>query len=269
MSDAQRGYFRSGLPYNRYGSGPRTVVVFLGLDIEHRPLSGFMGTLTGGLYKFLQDGHTVYGVGRRPGMPAGYSMQDMADDYAAMIREEFGGPVDVIGVSTGGSVALYFAAGCPELARTLVIHSSAHRLGDAARKAQMDVARLASRGRWRQACTELLAFTFPGTPFGRLFAWLLSWAVYPRTPESAADLTATVEAEDRHAFKDRLGEIRAPTLVLGGDRDPFYSEKLIRETAAGIPDARLAIYPGMGHPAMGKQFARDVLAFFGEYADRR
>jgi hypothetical protein len=31
--------------------------------------------------------------------------------------------------------------------------------------------------------------------------------------------------------------------------------------SAGIPNARLILYPGMGHPASGKQFERDVLAF--------
>jgi hypothetical protein len=31
-----------------------------------------------------------------------------------------------------------------------------------------------------------------------------------------------------------------------------------------MPNARLILYPGMGHPAMGKQFARDVLSFLRE-----
>jgi hypothetical protein len=39
---------------------------------------------------------------------------------------------------------------------------------------------------------------------------------------------------------------------------------LFRETAAGIPNARLILYKGMGHPASGKQFSRDVLAFLNE-----
>jgi glycosylphosphatidylinositol transamidase (GPIT) subunit GPI8 len=42
-------------------------------------------------YKFLEEEYTVYEVLRRPGMPHGYTMKDMADDYARMIREQFGG----------------------------------------------------------------------------------------------------------------------------------------------------------------------------------
>jgi pimeloyl-ACP methyl ester carboxylesterase len=62
-------------------------------------------------------------------------------------------------------------------------------------------------------------------------------------------------------MRDRLGEIAAPTLVIGGEEDPFYSPELFRETAAGIPNARLVLYPGMGHPASGPKFRQEVLAF--------
>ena len=80
-------------------------------------------------------------------------------------------------------------------------------------------------------------------------------------PEDPNDLVVTIEAEDKHNFKDRLSQITAPTLVIAGDQDPFYTEALFRDTAAGIPNARLILYKGMGHPASGKQFGRDVLAF--------
>jgi len=39
---------------------------------------------------------------------------------------------------------------------------------------------------------------------------------------------------------------------------------LFRESAAGIPNARLILYEKMGHPANGKQFERDVMAFLKE-----
>jgi pimeloyl-ACP methyl ester carboxylesterase len=84
------------------------------------------------------------------------------------------------------------------------------------------------------------------------------------SPQDPSDLVVTIEAEDQFNFKDRLGEIRAPTLVAAGDKDPFYSVALFRQTAEGIPNARLALYEGMGHPASGKLFARDVLAFLKE-----
>jgi hypothetical protein len=38
--------------------------------------------------------------------------------------------------------------------------------------------------------------------------------------------------------------VQAPTLVLGGGADGFYSEQLFRLTAAGIPQGRAVILPG-------------------------
>jgi hypothetical protein len=41
---------------------------------------------------------------------------------------------------------------------------------------------------------------------------------------------------------------------------PFYTEMLLGETAGGIPNARMILYPGKGHDApAGKQFGQDVL----------
>ncbi len=66
------------------------------------------------------------------------------------------------------------------------------------------------------------------------------------------------------ACRDRLGEIRAPTLVVAGSEDPFYTPELFRETAAGISDARLLLIEGMGHPASGRRFREAVRSFLLE-----
>jgi pimeloyl-ACP methyl ester carboxylesterase len=260
MSDASAGYFRSGLPYNRFGHGPRPLVIFQGLMFENKPQSGLML----GMYNFLRQDYTVYSVLRKPGLSPGYTLGDMAGDYAAMIRDEFGGPLDVIGISTGGSIVQHFAADHPDLVRRLVIHSSAYNLSPAARAAQMEVGRLAGQRRWREAWSLLLGLVLPPGPLARPEAWLASLLLSLSAPKDPSDLVITIEAEDRFNFKERLAEITAPTLVVAGERDPAYTEALFRETAAGIPNARLILYPGMGHPASGKQFERDVLAFLRE-----
>ncbi|PKL13377.1 MAG: hypothetical protein CVV52_06265 [Spirochaetae bacterium HGW-Spirochaetae-8] len=258
------GYFRCGLPYTRIGHGPKPLIVFQGLTFEHKPQSA----MTSRMYNFLADDYTVYSVLRKPHPPQQYSLGDMANDYATMIREEFNTPVDILGISTGGSIALHFAADHPELVRRLIIHSSAHTLNDTAKQLQLEVARLAQQRQWRKAWRILIATVFPqsgianwlANPLIGLSAWLLAL----KAPKDPADLVVTVEAEDKHAFLERLSEITAPTLVTGGEDDYFYSPELFRETAAGIADATLCLYANMGHPAGGKQFKMDVLAFLRE-----
>jgi pimeloyl-ACP methyl ester carboxylesterase len=259
-SQPAAGYFRSGLPYNRLGHGPRPLVVVQGLTFENKPQPG----LATAMYRFLGQEYTVFSVLRRPGLPQGYTLADMAADYAAMIREEFGGPVDVIGISTGGSIVQPLAVDHPDIVRRLVIHSSAHRLSDPARAAQMEVARLAGQRRWREAWAVLLRFMLGQSRRSRLQAGLASTILSFRKPADPSDLVITILAEDQFSYCEQLARVAAPTLVIAGERDPFYSPALFQETAAGIPNARLILYPGMGHPASGKQFKQDVLAFLRE-----
>ncbi len=259
------GWFKNGIPYNRLGNGPRPLVVFQGLLFENKPQPGMVVDA----YNFLGEDYTVFVVMRKPGMPVGYSLKDMANDYAEMVREVFGGPVDVIGVSTGGSIVQHFAADHPDLIRKLVIQSSAYILSDFSKALQLKVADQARNRHWVEAYYTMMEMMFPRQgvsgllikPIVLFISLIMGVFSAPKKPN---DLVVTVEAEDQHDFRNRLSEIKAPTLVVAGMEDPFYSEGLFRETAAGILNARLILYPNMGHPASGKQFERDVLAFLRE-----
>jgi len=264
------GYFRRGLPYNRRGHGPHSLIIFQGLMLENKPQSEWEFGLVSRMYKFLDDDYTIYSVLRKPGLPQGYTLQNMADDYAVMIREEFGGPLDVLGISTGGSLAQHFAADHPDLVRRLVIHSSAYALSDHAKQLQLTLGKLAGQRRWTKVWDFLMSSVMPQRgvkkTLSRPIVWLFAPLMALTAPKDPHDLIVTIEAEDQHNFKDRLHEITAPTLIAVGEQDPYYTPTLFHETAAGIPHARLCLYPNIGHPAGGKQFRRDVLAFLQEIA---
>jgi pimeloyl-ACP methyl ester carboxylesterase len=255
------GYFRNGLPYNRVGDGPLTLIAFPGLMFEQMPLAGLSARMMLSTYRFLEEDYTTYVVGRKPGLPRGYSIQDMADDYAAIIGEELVPPIDVIGTSTGGSIAQHLAADHPNLVRRLVLHANGYTLSDAGKEVQMRIAELARKRRWREASAALLGFVMPASPFGRIAAWFGSFLMALSAPDDPSDLIVTIEAEDKCDLTGRLVEITAPTLVISGTEDPFYTRASLRETAARIPDARLVLYEGKGHGASGRQFERDVLDF--------
>jgi pimeloyl-ACP methyl ester carboxylesterase len=67
----------------------------------------------------------------------------------------------------------------------------------------------------------------------------------------------------------RLAQLRVPTLVLHGDRDPLLRPAAARRTAAAIPGARLVILPGVGHDlpaAVQPRVAEEVRALAGRAA---
>ena len=254
------GYSKNGLPYTRMGNGERVLVVFDGLDFSHKPQSAWALRMMPGFIKPLADTFTIYLVRRRPGLPAGYSMRDMSDDYAKMIRDELGGPVDIMGISTGGPIAQYFAVDHPELVNHLVLAMTGYRLRKNGKRLQRRVGELTRKGKWRTAAALMSTSMFSGFK-GLLFKsmfWLLGKGMFG-SPKTPSDGIVEIEAEDRFNFKDHLAEIKVPTLVIGGDKDFFYP---VSETADRIPDAKRVIYEGIGHTAaMKRQFSVDVLEF--------
>jgi pimeloyl-ACP methyl ester carboxylesterase len=67
------------------------------------------------------------------------------------------------------------------------------------------------------------------------------------TPDDPTDLLATLDAEDAFDIEDRLHGITAPTLVVGGAKDIFYSTHMFQQTADGVQDGRAHIQEDWGH----------------------
>jgi pimeloyl-ACP methyl ester carboxylesterase len=214
-----------------------------------------------GYLRGLTNDYRIYFVSRRPGLPPGYSLKDMSDDYAVMIKNELGGAVDIIGVSTGGGIAQYFAIDHPDLVRRLVLVMTGCRQTEQGKELLRKVADLA-RKRKRRAAYSLLGTAIIRKGIARhVFKWFM-WLLGPLyIPTNPSDGIVEIEADDRYDLSDQLNRIKADTLVIGGEEDFFYA---IRETAGRIPNARLVLYPDLGHNAMfarSRQFGEETRAF--------
>jgi pimeloyl-ACP methyl ester carboxylesterase len=214
-----------------------------------------------GYLRGLKDSYRIYMVSRKPGLPSGYSLRDMSNDYAAMIKNELGGAVDIIGVSTGGAIAQHFAIDHPDLVKRLVLVMTGCRLTEQSKALQMRVAELARKGKRRAAYGLLSTAIIRRGIRKHLFKLLMGMMGPLLIPADASDGIVEIEAEDSHDLSDRLDGIKAETLVIGGEEDFFYP---VRETAAIIPGARLVLYPNLGHNAMfvrSRQFGGEIRAF--------
>ena len=249
------------LPTVVHGAGAPLVVI-PGLD-------GGIGTPTGVSRRIseleiagLATEVRVWRIGRHPGLRAGTSISNVAAVYANAIRSTFTEPVDVLGVSTGGSIALQLAADHPELVRRLVLVSAAHRLGDHGRQTQRTVAELLRDDQSRRASALLLSNVAVSIPARGVIA-LLGW-VAPRLVIGPYrdDLRVLLEAEDSFDLTTRLAAVAAPTLIVAGSHDRFYPRSLYEEFAHALPDASLRLSPS-GHVSMhaNRRLAREVLAF--------
>jgi pimeloyl-ACP methyl ester carboxylesterase len=78
----------------------------------------------------------------------------------------------------------------------------------------------------------------------RGLGWLMGGGF---TPQKRSDMLITLGAECTFDAEPELSRVQAPTLVLGGTNDRFYTEDLFRRTADGIPDGRVVILSGKSH----------------------
>lgn len=84
-------------------------------------------------------GFEVFFVSRWPGMDPATTFAGVAERHAVAILERFGGPVPVIGHSTGGSLLLQLVADRPDVVTRAVVASAAYTLGPVAKQAQREL----------------------------------------------------------------------------------------------------------------------------------
>lgn len=240
------GFLHDDVPYLRTGQGPPLVSV-QGLTPSHDVPRGWERRFALTQARAWADDFTVHVVNRKRGLETGESMSDIAGHLANAIEHDIGQPVFLAGTSTGGSVVLQLAVDRPELVRRLVVISAAYRLGPHGREMQAEMARLVRAGRPRDAWASVMAAGIHPvslrSPARRLFHLMAG----PMVPSDPADLLVTLDAEDAFDVQADLPRVRAPTLVVGGSRDVSYSPALFRDTAEGVQDGRVHLFPGWGH----------------------
>jgi pimeloyl-ACP methyl ester carboxylesterase len=238
------GRLPGGLPCLRLGQGP-PLVMALGGAAEHATPAGLMRKVTLSVAGRFARHFTVYVISRKPGLAPGATMAGIAADYARAIEDGIGGPVAVHGTSAGGATALQLAIGYPHLVRRLVLAAAACRLSPPGRLLLAEVARLVAAGDPRRASARVATALTP-RPL-RYPAGALAWLANPLAADDLADMLITNAASVAFDAEPELHRVQAPTLVMGGSADPYYSEELFRLTATGIPGGQAVIFPGKGH----------------------
>jgi proline iminopeptidase len=205
------------------------------------------------------------------------TLEAMADDLEALRRLLGLGPLIVLGVSFGGMVGLTYALRHPAgVARLIacVTAASGDFVADARR-----LARERATPRQMEVVEHMLSGTFRDEAhFREGFAAVAP--LYEHRPDPARDAAALPSVLSvamlnwffatevkRYDLRPRLGEVRAPTLVLTGRHDwicaPAHSDTLVR----GIPGARQAMFEESGHRVIKEEnggFVRVVNEFIHE-----
>ena len=192
-----------------------------------------------------------------------YTIEGMADDTAGLIEKLGIGPVDVVGVSLGGSVLQALSYRHPEAVKRAVFVSAFPNYTPlqqswldcliALREAKVDPASQSMMG----MAWVFTAKTLYDHDTAALNARLAVEAAPPCTIEGFRGQAAAIRSFDSRAH---LHKVQAPALVLVGAEDILTPPHQSAEMADLMPNARLQILPRGNHGLIAEYTADAVNA---------
>ncbi|HEY4316974.1 MAG TPA: alpha/beta fold hydrolase [Herbaspirillum sp.] len=228
----------------RNGKAPRRTIVLshaIGMDL----------TVWDGLANLLSADSRVIafdhrGHGGSDAPESMYSMAELADDAARMLRELDTGPVVWVGLSMGGMVGQEMALRHPSLIGALVLANTTSGYSDETRKAwQQRIETVRSQG------IEAIADTVMGRYFHEEFRTQRGAAVArARQRLVTTDVTGYIgccNAVGTVDTTERLALISAPTLVIAGELDQGAPVSMSQVLADKIPQATMIVLPQASH----------------------
>jgi len=228
---------------------PRTVLLLHGLGVTGASWRLQIPALAAAGYRVLAPDLRGFGRSSYPGRTG---IGDMAHDAADLVRAQADGPVDVVGISMGGTVALHLAVDHPDVVDRLVLVNTAARLRPRHPAGwllyALRYAALYAMGFSAQA--QLVARrTFP-QPHQTEMRRVLVEQIMQANPYA---YRASLRALGFFDIHPRLGEIGAPTLVVSSERDSAIPLHHQQPLADGIPGARHVVIPEAGHGVIAER----------------
>jgi 3-oxoadipate enol-lactonase len=197
-----------------------------------------------GSFDVLRYDHRGHGLSSVPAGP--YSMDDLVDDAARLIREWGRGPVVWIGLSMGAMVGQGLAIRHPELVSRLVLANTAARYPEAARAGWATrIATVQDQG--MPAVAEMVVERYLHADF-RAAHPAATQAIRSRLlRDDPAGYSASCDAVGNVDWLERLSAVRCPTLVIAGARDAGAPPAFAQAIAERVPGAQLHVIADASH----------------------
>lgn len=235
------------LYYEAQGHGPETVVFGHGLL--------WSGAMFGAQVATLRDRYRCItldwrGQGQSQVTAAGYDMDSLTEDAAALIEHLGAAPCHYVGLSMGGFIGMRLAIRRPELLKSLTLMETS-----ADPEPAENVPRYRLLGRiGRYLGFRLTAGRVMPIMFGQKFIHDPARAEerrYWRARLIANDRVGILRALDgvinRQGVYDQIDRITLPTLIVVGDQDVATVPDKARRIHGRIAGSQLVIIPGAGH----------------------
>jgi pimeloyl-ACP methyl ester carboxylesterase len=242
----------------------QTILLLHGLGASCASWSLQIPVLEAAGYSILAPDARGFGQSSYPG--GNTSIAEMSADFAALLDRLKTGPVDVVGISMGGTHALQLAISRPELVGKLVLVNTFSRL------------RPSSPNEWFYFA---IRFVLVHTLGLNLQAQTVAQRIFPGPEQDEfrkAFLEEIMQADPRgyraamralagFNADPNLASIHCPTLVITSSDDTTVNPNIQKALVQGIPNARQVLVDNAGHAVIATQaekFNQILLAFLRE-----
>jgi 3-oxoadipate enol-lactonase len=206
----------------------------------------------------------VRGHGRSEVSPRPYSLEQLADDARGVLDERGIEKAHWVGLSMGGMIGQAFALRHADRLGRLVLANTTSAYGADGPKMWEARAKAVADG-GMAAITDLAMTRYFSDAFRDAHPEVVETVKRRFLATPPQGYIGCCDAIRDLDFTGRLGEIRARTLVIAGDKDAGTPVAMSETIAANIPGARLAVIPGAAHlsavenPAAFNALARGFL----------
>jgi pimeloyl-ACP methyl ester carboxylesterase len=189
------------------------------------------------------------GVGRSSTPDGPFRIVDFAADTVALMDALDVESAHVVGSSMGGAIAQELALAHPDRVRSLVLNGTwcrGDRFLHEVFRNWMWSAERADTIRDFLVTVNLWCFAPRIWNEGIMDGWIAAAEASPYA-QSVDAFCRSAQALIEHDAADRIGAIRAPTLVTVGELDLAVPQRFSEALAERIPNARLVVIPEVGH----------------------
>jgi len=252
------------MDYIRFGTGKRNLIMLPGLGDGLQTVKGTALPMALMYREFGKD-YTVYAFSRKNDLSDGYTTRDMAKDQAAAMELLGIEQADILGVSMGGMIAQWLAIDFPEKVHKLILTVTCAHPNPILTESVEEWVSFAKQGNHAAFMDSNLRRIY-SDDYYRKNKWLAPIVGKLTKPKSYDRFFVQADACLTHDAYGKLHQIKAPTLVIGGEKDMALGGDASGEIAAIIPNAELLMYGQWGHGLYeeAKDFNRVVLDFLNK-----
>ena len=251
----------STVDYVAFGKGTRPMVIIPGLSLRDVKGAGAGLAL---MYRVFAKNFRVYVIDKKADVPEGCTVKDLADDTAAVMEALGISNAAVFGVSLGGMIAQYLALDYPHLVNRLVLGVTLSRPNDTVKSVIGKWVERAEQGDFGAIVRDMSEVMY-SPAYVKRWGWMFPILEKYGAPKNPARFVRLAKSCLTCDVYDRLNEIAAPTLILGGAEDKIVTGEASTEMAEQMR-CECHLYEDLGHAAYeeAKDFNQRIYAFVTE-----